>query len=47
MFEGIKGWLENTDGIKVGVKGVGGEELLLKGWVYKNTEPELIFRSLE
>lgn len=46
MFEGIKGWLL-ADGMKIGVVGIGDEELVLKGWNYKNVEPELIFKSLE
>ena len=48
MFEGVKGWLIGEDGyIKEGVEGVGGEKLRLKGWSYKNAEPEIIFKSLE
>ena len=47
MFDGIKGWLTNEEGIKIGVKGVGGEELTLRGWVYKNAEPEVVFKTLE
>ena len=39
MFDGIRGWVYNEDGIKVGVEGFGGEKLILKGWVYKNIEP--------
>lgn len=35
MFEGVKGWIYNEDGIKVGVEGVGGEQLKLRGWSYK------------
>ena len=47
MFEGVKGWLIGEDGyIKEGVEGVGGEKLRLKGWSYKNAEPEIIFKSL-
>ena len=48
MFEGIKGWLKDSDGIKTGVVGVGEENLVLRGWTFKNTsEPESIFKSLE
>jgi hypothetical protein len=47
MFEGIKGWLLSTEGQKIGVIGAGNERLHLKGWVYKNTEPEMVFKSLE
>lgn len=47
MFDGIRGWVYNEDGIKIGVEGFGGEKLILKGWVYKNIEPEIIFKSLE
>jgi len=46
MFEGIKGWLVSEDGIKTGVVGIGGEHLVLRGWNYKNVEPELIFKGL-
>ena len=37
MFDGIKGWLKDKDGIKVGVIGVGEEKLALRGWTYKST----------
>jgi hypothetical protein len=46
MFEGIKGWLVSNEGVKVGVIGAGDERLLLKGWNYKNTEPEMVFKNL-
>jgi hypothetical protein len=36
MFDGIRGWLEDDQRIKIGIVGVGGEHLKLKGWVYKN-----------
>ncbi len=36
MFEGVRSWLEDSERIKIGIIGVGGEELKLKGWVYKN-----------
>lgn len=39
MFEGVKGWLTDQNGIKIGVQGVGGENLVLRGWNYKNVEP--------
>lgn len=35
------------DGVKIGVEGVGGEELILRGWSYKTQEPEVVFKSLE
>jgi len=47
MFEGVKGWLIGEDDMKYGVEGVGGESLKLRGWSYKNQEPELIFKALE
>lgn len=46
MFEGIKGWLVDKDGVKCGVEGVGGESLVLRGWAYKHQEPEVVFKSL-
>lgn len=36
MFEGIKGWLFDKEGIKYGVEGIGNEKLTLRGWSYKN-----------
>ncbi len=47
MFEGIRGWLVGKDGIKNGVEGVGGEALTLRGWSYKQQEPEVVFKALE
>lgn len=47
MFDGIKGWLADKEGVKYGVEGIGGEHLVLRGWSYKNQEPEIIFKSLE
>lgn len=35
MFEGVKGWLTDHEGIKTGVVGVGNENLRLRGWSYK------------
>lgn len=31
----------------MGVIGIGNEQLVLRGWNYKNGEPEIIFKSLE
>lgn len=36
MFDGIKGWLVDKDGVKQGVQGIGNENLVLRGWSYKN-----------
>ena len=47
MFEGIKGWLTDERDAKIGVEGVGGERLQLRGWSYKQSEPEVVFKSLE
>ena len=47
MFDGVKGWLKDEEGIKIGVVGVGEENLVLRGWTYKSIlEPESIFKNL-